>query len=598
MDGALTLDCESLDPNRAIEIAPRVWWVGHYLEDDPFQCHVYLIEHGDQSILFDPGSALTFRHTLRKIEQVVPLSNIRYYVCHHQDPDITGALPLIDQLVSRPDAVLVCHWRAKALLRHYGLSLPFWLVEDHDWRLDLGGRMLRFVFTPYAHFPGAFVTFDEASGVLFSSDLFGGFTKGFQLVARDRGYFEQMRPFHEHYIPSRDVLQYALKAIQAHPVRMIAPQHGSIIPTDLVGFMMDQLMNLDCGLFLLSRQNTDVKRLMTLNQALKDITRTMILYRDFADIAHNLLAIAQELLPALSLEFYTKTSDGGILHLTPENRYRGRLSTAMPKGVSDVLDEVQRRPASLPTPSFKSLDDPARTEAAIVVPLASSGDGVREAAAVITLAESIPHTEDNENIIAQMITPLQVALEREAIYRTLDMERQRFYETSIRDPLTGLFTRFHMNENMVRLMGIHDRDPNAAIGLIMVDIDHFKSINDTFGHGEGDRVLKTVAACLMSDVRPSDMAVRLGGEEFAVFLVGTSLERARDAAERLCGGVAGLTFDGVLSGRRVTASFGVALRRQGEPLETLIERADKALYAAKKGGRDQVCLESEGTAAP
>jgi len=593
MDGLLTLDRDALNPDRAIEIAPRVWWVGHYLEDDPFQCHVYLIEHGDQSILFDPGSALTFRHTLRKIEQVTAFSNIRYFVCHHQDPDITGAMPVIDQIVSRPDAVLVCHWRAKALLRHYGLSMPFWLVEEHDWTLDLGGRVLRFIFTPYAHFPGAIVTFDETSGVLLSSDLFGGFTKGFQLVAPDRSYFEQMRPFHEHYIPSRDILQYALKAIQAYPVRMIAPQHGSIIPPELVGFMIDRLMNLDCGLFLLARENTDIKRLMTLNQALKDITRTMILYREFADIAHNLLGIAQGLLPALSLEFYTRTSEGQVLHLAPDNRYRGRLSEAMPAGVARVLEAV-RSGATITTEfSFHTLVDPEREEPTIVVPLTSMGEGARESAALITLAEPIAHTEDNENIIAQMIPPLQVALEREAIYRTLDMERQRFYETSIRDSLTGLFSRYHMQENMVRLMGIHDRDANAAIGLIMVDIDHFKSINDTYGHGEGDRVLKMVAACLMSDVRPSDMAVRLGGEEFAVFLVGTTLERARDAAERLCRRVAALEFDGALAERQVTASFGVALRRQGEPLDNLIERADKALYAAKTGGRDRVCLETE-----
>lgn len=593
MDGVFTLDPDTINPDDAIEIAPRVWWVGHYLEGDPFQCHVYLIEHGDQSVLFDPGSTLTFRHTLRKIEQVTAFSNIRYFVCHHQDPDITGALPLIDQMVSRPDAVMVCHWRAKALLRHYGLDLPFWLVEDHDWSLDLGGRSLRFIFTPYAHFPGAFVTLDTESGILFSSDLFGGFTEGFNLIARDRGYFEAMRPFHEHYIPSRDILQYALKAIQAHPVRMIAPQHGSIIPPDLVPFMIGQLMNLDCGLFLLSRENTDIKRLMTLNQALKDITRTMILYRDFKDIANNLLAVTQELLPALSLEFYTRTSDDQVLHLSQDTRFRGRLFPDMPASIAAVLEEAGRHPASAGARAYYPLEDPARDQAGIVVPLTTPGTGALNAVAVIELAAPIEPTEDNANIIAQMITPLQVALEREAIYRTLDMERQRFYETSIRDALTGLFTRFHMQESMTRLMGIHDRDPNAAIALIMVDIDFFKSVNDTYGHGEGDRVLKTVAGCLAGDVRASDLAVRLGGEEFAVFLVGSTLDKAREAAERIRTAVKALTFDGPMAERAVTASFGVALRHQGESLDGLIDRADAALYEAKEGGRDRVCLADE-----
>ncbi|MFW5723940.1 MAG: hypothetical protein ACOCWF_05175 [Halochromatium sp.] len=81
------------DTHHAIEIADRVWWVGHVIPNDHFQCHVYLLEQGEQSVLFDPGSRLTFAHTLRKIEEVMPLSAIRWFVCHHQDPDIAAALP-------------------------------------------------------------------------------------------------------------------------------------------------------------------------------------------------------------------------------------------------------------------------------------------------------------------------------------------------------------------------------------------------------------------------------------------------------------------------------------------------------------------------
>ncbi|WP_295588309.1 hypothetical protein [uncultured Lamprocystis sp.] len=74
-----------VDTQHAVQIAPRVWWVGHVLDDDVFQCHVYLLEQGDQSVLFDPGSRLTFAGTMRKVEEVIPFTNIRYFVCHHQD---------------------------------------------------------------------------------------------------------------------------------------------------------------------------------------------------------------------------------------------------------------------------------------------------------------------------------------------------------------------------------------------------------------------------------------------------------------------------------------------------------------------------------
>ena len=291
------------DTSHAIEIADRVWWVGHVLDDDVFQCHVYLLEQGDQSVLFDPGSRLTFAGTLRKIEEVIPFTKIRYFVCHHQDPDIAAALPLIDQIAEREDAVVATHWRAQALLKHYGLRIPFWLVDQHDWRLQLLDRELRFVFTPYAHFPGAICSFDPSTRVLFSSDLFGGFTEKPTLLAKDESHFEVLRPFHEHYMPSRDILDFAISQIERHPVEIIAPQHGSIIPPQLVPFMLDKLRHLDCGIYLFARENTDIQRLSRLNETLREITQTMLLYRDFRDIAERLFEIVRNNLPASRIDY-------------------------------------------------------------------------------------------------------------------------------------------------------------------------------------------------------------------------------------------------------------------------------------------------------
>jgi flavorubredoxin len=113
-------DIEGADLGHAVPLGDRVWWVGHHQQDDVFQCHVYLIEQEDQSVLLDPGSNLTFGRTLAKIEEIIPFSSIRYFVCHHQDPDIAAALPAVDSMVRRPDAVLVTHWRAQMLLKHYG----------------------------------------------------------------------------------------------------------------------------------------------------------------------------------------------------------------------------------------------------------------------------------------------------------------------------------------------------------------------------------------------------------------------------------------------------------------------------------------------
>jgi len=574
-----------------VEVAERVWWVGHVQENDQFQCHVYLLEQGDQSILFDPGSRLTFEHTLRKIEQVTAFSNIRYFVCHHQDPDIAGALPAVDALVDRPDAAVITHGRAYELLKHYALKMPFWLVDDHDWQLALEDRLLRFVFTPYAHFPGAFCTFDTRSRALFSSDLFGGFTEEFSLVARDEAHFEALRPFHEHYIPSREILGYALAQLERHPVRIILPQHGSIIPEHLVAFMFAKLKELECGLYLMTGKNSDVRRLSRLNQAQRDITQTMVRCRDLGEIAKRLLGIAQRVLPAQAIEFFSRTEEGTVLHFAPDNRYRGAVGAA-PAPVGALMGIDRKAWDRIESGDFQQLalacEKGADAQPCILLPLFTADADRVQSVAVIRLSAAIPAGGDEAQMIEQMEIALQVAVERETIYRSLDLERERIYERSIRDPLTGLFTRRYMQDTVQRLFAIHDRDASAVVALAMLDIDHFKRINDTYGHIQGDLVLERVAATLQSNVRAGDLPVRLGGEEFGLFMVGDAARHIEPFAQRLRAHVEALVFAEPLDGLRVTVSIGIAVRREGEDLTQFMERADRALYEAKNNGRNQV----------
>ncbi|WP_328983693.1 oxygen-binding di-iron domain-containing protein [Thiorhodovibrio winogradskyi] len=588
------------DTNKALEIAERVWWVGHVLADDPFQCHVYLLEQGDQSVLFDPGSRLTFPGTLRKIEQVIPFTQIRYFVCHHQDPDITAALPLIDAMNDREDAVVVTHWRAHALLRHYGLKMPFWLVDQNDWKLPLVDRELKFIFTPYAHFPGAICTFDPKTGVLFSSDLFGGFTEQPTLVARGESHIEALKPFHEHYMPSNDILGYAMAQIERYPVEIIAAQHGSIIPRSLVPFLIEQLKQLDCGIYLLGQDDSDIRRLSRLNATLRDIAETMLLYRDFRDIATRLLELVQRSLPAERIDYYTALPDGKILVLNPENRFSGSIECDSPEFCRFIgQDREQWVRAHQDDSSFadhhlcagafcEEYSGPTKGSR-IAIPLIGPSQQRIDGFAIISLRDRIPVTKGIEQIVKQLADPLQVALEREVIYREIDQEREKAYQRSIRDALTGLFTRFYMQDVMSRHCALHDRDPKAEFAAIMLDVDHFKRINDTHGHGVGDRVLQSVAALLTTSSRATDIAVRYGGEEFIVFVVGQGQQPAMAAAERLRTCLMAAPID-VANGNqlKVTASFGVATRVPGESLDQLIKRADGALYRAKENGRNRV----------
>ncbi|OOZ36386.1 diguanylate cyclase [Solemya velesiana gill symbiont] len=595
-----------VDSSHAVEITERVWWVGYTIPDDHFQSHAYLIEQGDQSVLIDPGSPITFDQTLRKIEEIIPFSHIRYFVCHHQDPDITAALPEIDARLEREYAVVVTHGRAAVLIKHYGLDIPFWHIEELDipfwhieeneWSLQLEDRELRFVFTPYAHFAGAFCIFDNISKVLFSSDLFGGINEEFELFAESESYAESMRLFHEHYIPSREVMGFALTRIQEYPIETIAPQHGSIIRGGLVEYCINTLRKMDCGLYLLARGSTDIERLSMFNATLRDISSTMIVSRDFKEIAENMLEIAKRILPATRLEFHAQLDGDQVWHLAPDSHYRGSLKEP-PWFVSRMFGINRDEWLNLYSGSFDLLDINEREHAdrhGMLLPLFKPEDDWVFGVAVIYLGRPVMPNKEIERIIEQMVSALQVAVERETVYRSVDLERQVLYERSIRDPLTGLFNRLYMEDTLHRLLEIHDRSDSTPIALALIDLDHFKQVNDSYGHVQGDHVLVRVAETIRSPARAGDLPVRLGGEEFGLFVVGEPALDIIGIAERMRQQIGDMSYAEPLHELQVTVSVGTAIRQQGEGLNKFIDCTDRALYSAKNEGRNQEWI-ADGT---
>ncbi|MFD2056521.1 diguanylate cyclase domain-containing protein [Mesorhizobium calcicola] len=128
----------------------------------------------------------------------------------------------------------------------------------------------------------------------------------------------------------------------------------------------------------------------------------------------------------------------------------------------------------------------------------------------------------------------------------------------------------------------------VPVALVIADLDHFKSVNDSFGHASGDRVIETFAGFLRQAAAGHHVAGRIGGEEFAIILPGTNLAAARLFAEGTCSAFGALPIDGLPADNRCTASFGVAELHQSEDFADLMRRADQALYQAKNAGRDCV----------
>ncbi len=167
--------------------------------------------------------------------------------------------------------------------------------------------------------------------------------------------------------------------------------------------------------------------------------------------------------------------------------------------------------------------------------------------------------------------------------------RDTLHEQSIRDPLTGLYNRRFLEEFLLRELARAERKKHS-LSIITLDIDHFKRINDTLGHGAGDIVLRRVGLLLQGFVRQSDIACRVGGEEFSVLLPEASMQIATQRAEEIRKAVQELQLkyeDHDLSG--ITISLGVAVfPDHGTTEEALIRAADQALYDAKYRGRDRV----------
>ena len=222
---------------------------------------------------------------------------------------------------------------------------------------------------------------------------------------------------------------------------------------------------------------------------------------------------------------------------------------------------------------------------AVLISIADVGQNV-----VATAGQPVPWTSWLwllfDGLAPIFLLLLRAVAERDKAYARLDALART-------DPLTGLANRRAFLEHAQAFLSAAARS-GAPLALLLLDIDRFKAVNDRFGHGAGDAVLRAVAAALRGAIRVEDLPVRWGGEEFAVLLPGTDLPAAVALAERLRAAVR----DGVPhpAGGRVTVSIGAARLGLGPPdaaLDAALRIADAALYRAKASGRDRVEAASE-----
>jgi len=208
--------------------------------------------------------------------------------------------------------------------------------------------------------------------------------------------------------------------------------------------------------------------------------------------------------------------------------------------------------------------------------------------------ESFRHTEERrvreaEAEVEQLTNRLQ-SLEQEASVLRERIRTER--ANALIDPLTGIHNRLAYNERIQQEYARWHRYHTPLVFTVW-DVDHFKQVNDVYGHQAGDKVLRVVARLLQSQVRETDFIARYGGEEFVILLPETELESARQVAEKLRASVEQAAFHYRQKRVPVTISCGLAQFREGDDADTVFARADTALYQAKESGRNRCISELE-----
>ena len=222
---------------------------------------------------------------------------------------------------------------------------------------------------------------------------------------------------------------------------------------------------------------------------------------------------------------------------------------------------------------------------ALVVPIQRSGQLMGAMELYINAWREL--SEDQADLLNGVASQAAIAIRHAQLFQAQE-------ENALTDELTKLPNRRALAQEFLKEMQRARRHKNA-IAFVMIDLDHFKQVNDSYGHLNGDAVLHELAQILASSARESDVCARYGGEEFALILHETTESGAKILAERIRAKVAAATFPG---GLKLTISIGVAATDDSTLFTQLMDRADQALYAAKQGGRNQVRVADMTAPAP
>ncbi|MCF6266162.1 MAG: diguanylate cyclase [Desulfuromusa sp.] len=548
-----------MDFIKAIEIANNIYWVGEYLKNDSFQCHPYFIKNGNESILIDPGSILEFNTVVNKVNQVSNLKNVKYIILHHQDPDLCASVPMLKELIARPDLQIITHSRIKELIKHFCLDIKYYEVDKNNFELLTStGLELNFLTTPYCHSPGAIVTYEAKTKTLFSSDLFGGITESWNFFA-DKDYFNEIKSFHESYMPSKDILNFSLSKIEKLDLELIAPQHGSIIKKEFIYDLINKMKKLNCGLYIDKKYNNELIEI----KEKENFLNTVIESNNNAIISIN---------KNIVIQIYNKSAQTMFGYTKEEMIGKDALNKIIPANL--------RKAHRLAVINF------IKTKKSIGII-----DKYHNISAIRKNGEEFPirigfGVTIIENDIVIVANIVDISLQKMQDEKLSQQHEALLYQ-STHDALTGLPNRLLFFERFEQTIK-KAKKAKILLAILFLDFDHFKEINDSLGHAIGDLLLIEISKKLLNlSLIENNCVSHLGGDSFSIIVEATNnINKITDTANSILS-----LFQQVIYVQEhefyITCSIGISVYpKDADTAQTLLRNADSAMYKAKEKGRN------------
>lgn len=300
---------------------------------------------------------------------------------------------------------------------------------------------------------------------------------------------------------------------------------------------------------------------------------------DHQDANAVLRATAADLIPGFGGALYVFNNSRDRLALSTSWNREGRSELPETIGLQQCWSLKRGKPhVNVPGTHKLSCEHFAGEDCVLEIPMTARGE-------ILGLLQICAIGEDGEKRLASVLDLGSALADAMSLALANIALRDKLRGQALRDPLTGLYNRRYMEDTLQRVVRLAERE-QKEVAVIMIDLDHFKRLNDSFGHAKGDSVLRDAASILLNQLRETDVACRYGGEELIVVMPNCGLEAALAKAERLRVSIEALSEPG---GAQVSASMGVAaIPSTSIASKDLVAAADAALYEAKQTGRNRV----------